>query len=247
MGHLTHPHSHENCAMHVDAAIRSRKSVRRFLPLSIPRHVIEHILQLAARAPSGNNVQPWHVHVLTGDAKQAFCTDILAAAESNETHNAEYSYYPDNWFEPYQSRRRANGFGLYETLGIARDDLPARERQHLRNYQFFDAPIGLLISLDRRLNTGSYMDLGMFIQNILLAARGQGLHTCAQAAFAWYHQIARQHVPLPDEHILVCGIALGHEDPNAAENSLKTPREAATNFTSFHGFKERQPAPETHS
>lgn len=227
--------------MHVDAAIRSRKSVRRFLPLSIPRHVIEHILQVAARAPSGNNVQPWHVHVVTGDAKQALCADILAAAANpDEPHHAEYNYYPDNWFEPYQSRRRANGFGLYETLGIARDDLAAREQQNLRNYQFFDAPVGLLISLDRRLNTGSYMDLGMFIQNILLAARGQGLHTCAQAAFAWYHQIVRQHVPLADEDILVCAIALGHEDRDAAENRLETPREPVAGFASFHGFQERE-------
>ncbi len=233
--------------MHVDAAIRSRKSVRSFLPLSVPRHTVEHILEVAARAPSGNNVQPWHVHVLTGEAKHALCSDILtAAANPEEPHHAEYSYYPDTWFEPYQSRRRANGFGLYETLGIARDDLAARERQNLRNYQFFDAPVGLLISLDRRLNTGSYMDLGMFIQNILLAARGQSLHTCAQAAFAWYHQIVRQHVPLADEDILVCGIALGHEDRDAPENALHTPREPAANFASFHGFHERETSPSAH-
>lgn len=232
--------------MHVDVAIRSRKSVRRFLPLSIPRHQVEHILGVAARAPSGNNVQPWHVHVLTGDAKQALCTDILDAARTQtEQHGAEYSYYPDNWFEPYLGRRRASGFGLYETLGIARDDLQAREQQMQRNYQFFDAPVGLLISLDRRLNTGSYMDLGMFIQNILLAARAQGLHTCPQAAFAWYHRIVRRHVPLAENDILVCGIALGHEDREAPENMLKTAREPVANFTSFHGFHVREESPPT--
>ena len=112
----------------------------------------------------------------------------------------------------------------------------ARNQQMLRNYQFFDAPVGLLISLDRRQNTGSYMDLGMFIQNILLAARGQGLHTCAQAAFAWYHQLIREHLPLSDNDILVCGIALGHEDREAPDNSLETPREPVENFASFHGF-----------
>ena len=232
--------------MHVDAAIRSRKSVRRFLPLSIPRHVVEHILAVAARAPSGNNVQPWHVHVLAGDAKQALCTDILDAASTQTgQHGAEYRYYPDNWFEPYLGRRRATGFGLYETLGIARDDQQAREQQSLRNYQFFNAPVGLLISLDRRLNTGSFMDLGMFIQNILLAARGQGLHTCAQAAFAWYHQVVRRHVPLADNDILVCGIALGHEDRAAPENSMETPREPVANFASFHGFHVREAIPPT--
>ncbi|VVO43334.1 nitroreductase [Pseudomonas fluorescens] len=225
--------------MHIDAAIRSRKSVRRFLPLSVPRHVIKHILDLAARAPSGNNVQPWHVHVVSGQAKQALCADLLVAATTQaEQHNAEYPYYPDNWFEPYQGRRRAVGFDLYEALGIERDDTLARHQQMLRNYQFFDAPVGLLISLDRRLNTGSFMDLGMFIQNIMLAARGQGLHTCAQAAFAWYHQVIRQHLPVADNDILVCGIALGHEDCNAPENNLETPREPVAGFASFHGFDE---------
>ncbi|EXF96109.1 nitroreductase [Pseudomonas fluorescens HK44] len=227
--------------MHVDNAIRSRKSVRRFLPLDISKPVIEHILKVASRAPSGNNVQPWHVHVLSGDAKQALCADILTPTTQAGQHDPEYQYYPNNWFEPYQGRRRASGYGLYEALGIDRNDREAREHQHLRNFHFFEAPVGLLISLDRRLNTGSYIDLGMFIQNIMLAARGQGLHTCPQAAFAWYHQIVRRHVSLADEDILVCGIALGHEDRDAPENSLHTQREPVAAFTSFHGFPERVP------
>ncbi|QCY11662.1 nitroreductase [Pseudomonas sp. MPC6] len=223
--------------MHIDAAIRSRKSVRSFMPWNVPKSVIEHILKVASRAPSGNNVQPWHVHVLTGQAKQNLCNDIIASATDEAgQHAAEYEYYPTEWFEPYQQRRREVGFSLYEKLGIKRDDPAARDRQMLRNYQFFDAPVGLLISLDRRLNTGSYMDLGMFIQNILLAARGQGLHTCAQAAFAWYHQVIRAHLPLADNDILVCGIALGHEDRDAPENSLETSREPVESFASFHGF-----------
>ncbi|MNL31455.1 Nitroreductase family protein [compost metagenome] len=174
---------------------------------------------------------------MTGQAKQNLCNDIIASATDEAgQHAAEYEYYPTEWFEPYQQRRREVGFSLYEKLGIKRDDPAARDRQMLRNYQFFDAPVGLLISLDRRLNTGSYMDLGMFIQNILLAARGQGLHTCAQAAFAWYHQVIRAHLPLADNDILVCGIALGHEDRDAPENSLETPREPVERFASFHGF-----------
>jgi nitroreductase len=205
--------------------------------LSIPRATIERILEVSARAPSGNNVQPWHVHVLTGNTMQALCADIHQAAVTNTgEHTPEYQYYPDQWFEPYSSRRRTVGFDLYEALGIGRSDLEAREQQTLRNYVFFDAPVGLLISLDRRLNTGSYMDLGMFIQNIMLAARGYGIHTCAQAAFAWYHQIVRRHLALPDNHILVCGIALGHEDRNAPENSLATAREPVAGFATFHGF-----------
>ncbi|MCY1396782.1 Chloronitrobenzene nitroreductase [compost metagenome] len=226
--------------MHIDAAIRSRKSVRRFLPHDIPQQVVEHILEVAARAPSGSNVQPWHVHVLTGSAKQALCDDIQQAAkEQAGEHSAEYRYYPDDWFEPYLSRRRTIGFDLYDTLGITREDVEARERQHLRNFQFFDAPVGLLISLDRRLNIGSYMDVGMFIQNIMLAARGQGLHTCPQAAFAWYHKVVRQHVPMAENDILVCGIALGHEDRSAPENALETEREPVAGFTTFLGFEEQ--------
>ena len=224
--------------MHIDAAIRSRKSVRRFLPLSIPKDTVETILDLAARAPSGNNIQPWRVHVLAGDAKRAFSDDVLnAIVQENEHHQPEYDYYPSNWFEPYLGRRRAVGYDLYESLGISKEDRAARARQELRNYEFFDAPVGLLITLDRRFNTGSYMDLGMFIQNILLAARGRGLHTCAQAAFAWYHQIARRHVPMEDNHILACGIALGHEDINAPENAVLTTREKASSFSTFHGFE----------
>lgn len=224
--------------MHIDNAIRSRKSVRRFRPDAIPRATIEHILELAARAPSGNNVQPWHVQVVAGEIKDALCRDILTAAQHDaDTHAPEYAYYPDDWFEPYRGRRREVGFSLYHQLGIARDDTEARNIQMLRNFQFFDAPVGLLISLDRRLNTGSYIDLGMFIQNILLAARGQGLHSCAQAAFANFHQVVRRHLPLPDEDILVCGIALGYEDGDAPENGLETPRAPVSEFAAFHGFE----------
>ncbi|WP_442113575.1 nitroreductase [Pseudomonas sp. NUPR-001] len=222
--------------MHVDAAIRSRKSVRRFQPWPVPRSTIEQLLELAARAPSGSNTQPWQVQVVTGQRKQALCSDILRHVADAGAAQPEYAYYPEHWFEPYQARRRDVGFELYETLGIVRDDNAARRRQELRNFSFFDAPVGLLISLDRRLGAGSFLDLGMFVQTFMLAARARGLHTCAQAAFAGYHQVVRAHVPLPAEQLLVCGIALGHEVRDAAENSLKTPREALAGFASFHGF-----------
>ncbi|MCY1289317.1 Chloronitrobenzene nitroreductase [compost metagenome] len=223
--------------MHIDAAIRSRKSVRRFQPWPVPRHSVQHLLELAARAPSGNNIQPWQVHVVTGEKKQALCEAILQQAQAGNAGEAEYRYYPDQWHEPYLSRRRAVGFGLYQALGIDRHDLAARRDQELQNFSFFDAPVGLLISLDRRLNTGSYLDLGMFIQTFMLAARGKGLHSCPQAAFAWYHEVVRRHVPLPPEHILVCGIALGYADAEAAVNTFATPREPVRSFASFHGFE----------
>ncbi len=223
--------------MHVDEAIRSRKSVRRFLPTAVPRSVVSHLLEVAARAPSGNNVQPWKVYALAGEQRTRLCEEIVAAATDDpDRHQPEYAYYPSNWFEPFLERRRRCGFGLYATLGIAREDLAARQLQMLRNYTFFDAPVGLLVTLDRRMNTGSFMDAGMFIQNILVAARAQGLHTCAQAAFAWFHKIARGHLPMADNEILLCGIALGYEDTNAPENAFITERAELQEFSSFHGF-----------
>ncbi|MES3016018.1 MAG: nitroreductase [Pseudomonadota bacterium] len=224
--------------MHVDEAIRSRKSVRRFLPTPVPAAVVSHILNVAARAPSGNNVQPWRVHVVAGERRDKLCDAIVEAASGDpDRHQPEYAYYPTSWFEPYLERRRRCGFGLYATLDIARDDKVARERQMLRNYTFFDAPVGMLVTLDRRLNTGSFMDVGMFIQNILVAARAQGLHTCAQAAFAWFHKIAREQLPMGDNEILLCGIALGHEDVDAPENAFITERAGLDEFVSFHGFE----------
>lgn len=223
--------------MHVDEAIRSRKSVRRFLPTPVSASVVRHILEVSARAPSGNNVQPWRVYALAGAALDAFGNEVVNVATNDpDRYQPEYAYYPTTWFEPYLERRRRCGFGLYATLGIARDDKAARERQMLRNYTFFDAPVGLLVTLDRRLNTGSFMDVGMFLQNILVAARAQGLHTCAQAAFAWFHQVARKHLPMTDHEILLCGIALGHEDTAAPENAFITERAASEEFASFHGF-----------
>ncbi len=225
--------------MNVDDAITSRRSVRRFLPTPVSRETVRHILDVSARAPSGHNVQPWRVYALAGSARDRLCEDILQAARTDaQAHQPEYEYYPTEWHEPYIGRRRKIGFDLYASLGIAREDTASREAQMLRNYSFFDAPVGLLVTLDRRLETGSYMDLGMFIQNILIAARGQGLHTCAQAAFAWYHRIVRQHLPLSEHEVLACGIALGVEDTAAPENRMVTARELAEAFTTFVGFDE---------
>jgi nitroreductase len=186
---------------------------------------------------NGGEVQA-RVYVLAGEARDRLCDDIVKAAQEDpDRHQPEYAYYPTSWFEPYLDRRRRCGFGLYATLGIARDDQAARERQMLRNYTFFDAPVGLLVTLDRRLNTGSFMDVGMFVQNVMVAARAQGLHTCAQAAFAWFHKVARQHLPMGDNEILLCGIALGHEDLQAPENAFITERAALADFVSFHGME----------
>jgi len=223
--------------LNVDDAITSRKSVRRFLPTPVPLATVGHILEVSARAPSGHNVQPWKVYALAGAPLARLRGDILRAARTEpDQHTPEYEYYPTEWHEPYLGRRRATGFGLYAAIGIGRDDLHRREEQLLRNYLFFDAPVGLLVTIDRRLQTGSFMDLGMFIENILIAARGQGLHTCAQAAFAWFHRIARAQLPIGEHEILACGISLGHEDPAAPENAFITARAPLDAFATFTGF-----------
>lgn len=221
--------------MQIDEAIRSRRSVRRFLPTPVSAASIRHILELAARAPSGNNVQAWRVHVVTGTALRRLGQAMLEEARDNpQACVPEYSYYPDQWVEPYLGRRRQCGYSLYEVLGIGRDDSERRQQQMLRNFTFFDAPVGIMVTTDRRLNTGSFMDLGMFVQNLMLAARGQGLHSCPQAAFADLHHIVRQHLELGEEELLACGLSLGHADEQAPENALCMPREPVEVFSRFY-------------
>jgi nitroreductase len=224
-------------ARSIDDAIRSRHSVRSFLHRPVSREAIEHILDVARYAPSGTNIQPWRVYVLGGDIKDALSADILADYEAHpEREEREYEYYPTDWYEPYLSRRRACGWGLYGSLGIERGQKDRMHVQRARNYLFFDAPVGLIFTIERRLNTGSWMDLGMFLQNVMLAARGQGLHTCPQAAFANYHSIIRRHLPIRDEEIVVCGMAMGYRNPKAPENIWRTDRAPVSSFTRWIGF-----------
>lgn len=220
----------------VDAAITSRHSMRAFLPTEVPRDVIEEILRVAARAPSGTNTQPWQVHVLTGAAKQRFSARIQAAFDDPAelaTHQEEYAYYPREWAAPYIDRRRKVGWDLYGLLGIGKTDKARMHDQHGRNYQFFDAPVGLVFSIDRIMQQGSWLDYGMFLQNIMIAARARGLHTCPQAAFTQFHRLISDELRLRPEQMLVCGMALGYADPAAVENSLVTERAPVAEFTRF--------------
>lgn len=221
--------------MHVHQAINSRKSVRRFLPDKVTKETIAAILQIASRAPSGSNIQPWRVHVVTGNIKQQISEAVLTAAKQGEVC-PQYQYYPEQWFEPYSTRRRQVGWALYASLGIKREDKQARTEQMLRNFLFFDAPVGLFFTLDKRMATGSYLDLGIFIENVVLAARGYGLDTCIQAAFANYPQAISPYLPIAEDDIIVCGLALGYEDTNAPENQLITERDPVANFATFSGF-----------
>jgi nitroreductase len=221
----------------VDDAIASRRSIRRFLSTPVPAATVEAILDVAARAPSGTNMQPWQGYVLAGAAKDAVIAAVQAVFDAEEAgHAQEVQYYPDSFFEPYLSRRRAVGFGLYGKLGIARGEAAKMKAQHRRNFQFFDAPVGLIFTIDRRLATGSWLDYGMFLQNVMTAARGRGLDTCAQAAWTHYHRAIRPVLGLADEETVVCGMALGYADPDAVENTLVTVRAPARSFMRFDGF-----------
>ncbi len=221
----------------VDAAITSRRSLRAFLPTPVPRATIEAILQVAARAPSGTNTQPWKVHVLTGAAKDELSRRIRAAYDDpaeRATHREEYAYYPTDWVPPYIDRRRKVGWDLYGLLGIAKTDKARMHAQHGRNYAFFDAPVGLIFTIDRIMQQGSWLDYGMFLQNIMVAARARGLDTCPQAAFTQFHRIIEQQLGIPATEMVVCGMSLGHADPAAPENGLVTEREPVAGFTRFH-------------
>ena len=220
----------------VDAAIKTRHSLRAFLPTPVPRQTVEDILEVASWAPSGTNTQPWQVHVLTGAALQRVAGRIQAAyldPEQNAAHKEEYAYYPNEWRSPYIDRRRKVGWDLYGLLGIAKTDKARMQHQHGRNFIFFDAPVGLLFTIDRVMQQGSWLDYGMFLQNIMVAARARGLHTCPQAAFTQFHRIVAEELSLSDEQMLVCGMSMGHADPDAVENRLVTERAPVAEFTRF--------------
>lgn len=222
----------------VDAAITSRRSMRAFLPTPVARSTIEEILAVAARAPSGTNTQPWQVHVLTGQAKVALSRDIRAAFDDPQEraqHTEAYAYYPTQWQSPYIDRRRKVGWDLYSLLGIGKADKQRMHEQHGRNYDFFDAPVGLMFTIDSVMQQGSWLDYGMFLQSVMVAARARGLHTCPQAAFTQFHGIIARHLNLPDTQTVVCGMSLGFADMAAVENTLVTEREPVAGFTRFLG------------
>jgi nitroreductase len=220
----------------VDAAITSRRSIRAYLETPVAREDIEAILEVAARAPSGTNTQPWKVHVLTGAAKARLSDRILAVyadPAQNREHVEEYAYYPREWVSPFVDRRRKVGWDLYALLGLTRDNKAGMAAQHGRNYRFFDAPVGMIFTIDRVMEQGSWLDYGMFLQNIMVAARGRGLDTCPQAAFTQFHRIISDELGLPENEMVVCGMALGFADPDKVENTLVTEREPVSTFARF--------------
>ncbi len=222
--------------MEVSRAIGTRRSIRAFLPKAVPKALLEEILNAAAYAPSGSNFQPWQVHAVSGEKRDGIVADALAAFAAGES-GSEWSYYPAKIPEPYLGRRRATGWGLYALLGIAKGDRQASAAQHARNFAFFDAPVGLFFFIDRALERGSWLDYGMFLQNIMLLAREKGLHTCAQASWPELHHVVRRHLPVSDTQQLVCGLSLGYADPDAKVNAYQPAREPVSAFAQLHGFE----------
>jgi nitroreductase len=221
-------------AVIVDEAIVSRRSVRAFLADPVDEAIVREILDIASRAPSGTNMQPWRVYVTTGETKERITRAVLESGiRAEKAKWDEYKYYPEQFFEPYYGRRRAVGYALYGHLGIGKRDVDQMRAQHDRNFVFFDAPVGMIFTIDRRLNQGSWIDYGMFLQSIMIAARGRGLHTCPQAAFAPYHRQIRPVLGIPDEEIVLCGMALGYEDTSKPENDLRTDRAPLEEWVTF--------------
>lgn len=220
----------------VEAAIVSRRSVRAYRPLPVPRELIERILNLAARAPSGTNTQPWKVTVLTGASKDALSDKILAAYNDpaeRAQHTEAYDYYPAQWVSPYIDRRRKIGWDMYGLLGLTKDNKAGMQEQHAQNYRFFGAPVGLMFTIDRVMGKGSWVDYGMFLQTLMVAARAHGLDTCPQAAFNQFHRIILPHIGAGPDEELICGMALGYADNTPPVAQLKTEREPASGFTRF--------------
>jgi nitroreductase len=222
----------------VDEAIRSRQSVRAFLPNPVERTTVEELLRLASRSASGSNIQPWRVRVIAGETKVRLTQAIFdaVARDGFEPYQREWNYYPVRWREPFLGRRRKIGWEMYSLLGVAKGDFEGTQQARMRNYEFFGAPVGMMFTLDEDLEIGSWLDLGIFLGSIMIAARGQGLHTCPQAAFADFHSVIRPILNIPENEIIVCGMALGHIDPDAPVNGLKTERADLDAFVTFDGL-----------
>jgi nitroreductase len=214
-------------------AITGRQSIRAYLDTPVPRDVLERVLTVAGRAPSGSNIQPWRVWVLEGAAKQRLIDALLTNVRAGKPEPREYEYYPVTWRDPYLARRRACGFGLYQTLGIPKDDKARQAAQSARNYDFFGAPVGLMFSIDADMEKGSWLDYGMFVQSVMLAARGEGLETCPQAAFAYYPETVHREVGIPADQVVVCGMSLGYPDPDAVVNTFRTAREPLERYVTW--------------
>jgi nitroreductase len=220
----------------VEHAVVTRRAMRAFRPDTVERSLVERILAAASHAPSGSNIQPWSVHVVTGEPLRLLSAEMTEAFLSGEPERADFAYYPTNWRPPYIDRRRKTGWGLYQLAGVERGNREAGDRQRARNYSFFGAPVGLVFAIDDDLNKGSWLDYGMFIQSVMVLARAHGLHTCPLAAIGNYPDIVRRHLRIAGSQVVIAGMALGHLDQGDPTNRLITEREPVSAFATFHGY-----------
>jgi len=217
--------------MNVKEALIARKSTRAYLDREVAPSLIEQILDAARHAPSGTNTQPWQVAVVTGDTRLKLTQEMESAFREGGKGNMDYQYYPQEWKEPFKGRRRTCGLQMYKTLEIAREDKQRQIDQWAANFRAFDAPVILFFFMDRVMETGSYLDYGMFMQSVMLAAQDLGLATCPQAALGEYPEIVKRILDYPNDTILIAGMALGYEDIDALVNSYRTERESSESFT----------------
>lgn len=227
-------HDIDRPAADVFEAARTRRSIRAYKPDAVPAETLREIVALARHAPSGSNIQPWRVHVMTGETLRRVGSAIRHAFVTDEPgHRRDYDYYTDPIYEPYLARRRQCGWGLYTTLGIGRGDREKSKAYRATNYTFFGAPVGLVYTIDRKLEKGSWLDYGMFLQTLMLAARARGLHTCAEAAIASYPDVVRRELGITRDWMVICGMALGYADPEAVVNTFQPPRIALDEYATF--------------
>ena len=219
--------------MKVTEAIRNRKSTRAFLDKPVPQKLVVEILDCARWAPSGVNSQPWQVTVISGEPKRQLGKALAKCRIDGIKANPDYQYYPSEIKEPYITRKRACGRALYKALGIQQNEIENRRKQWMKNYQGFGAPVILLFFIDANLEKGSWVDMGMFIQNVMLAARGHGLETCPQAALAEYPNVVRKRLNISKTKKLICGMALGYADYDDPSYQYRTDREPVKKFVQW--------------
>lgn len=230
------PHAwpQEAVAQCVSAVVRSRRAVRAFRPQSLRRELVEEILDDAACAPSGANIQPWRVYVVTGATKDSLADALVAASRAGTAPPP--THFPEPLPDAYRARLMDFGSRYYASLGIERSDSEARTRQTERNYSFFGAPVGLIFGIDRRLKPHSWIDLGLFAQNVMIAAKARGVDTCPQVAFAQFHDTIASHLQMPPEEITAFGMSMGYGDLESPVNRTRMPRERTRDFARLLGF-----------
>lgn len=224
--------------MRVTEAVQSRRSVRAFLDRPVPADVLREAVDLAARAPSGGNLQPWRIYVIAGPVLADLRDRVAGRLQhADPTERPEYAIYPPNLWEPHRTERFELGEAMYATLGIPREDKAGRLRQFAQNFEFFGAPAGLFCYIDRRMGPPQWSDLGMYLQTLMLLLRERGLDSCPQECWSVYPKTVASVLQPPAELMLFCGMAIGYADPDAPVNRLRSHRLPLDRFAEFRGFE----------